>query len=143
MRLDPLEVSQRFRIMDSSAFNFSYRQLLFGCPAPMQGHRDEPFIHHMQCLELGSYKKKFLLDKLSEACGRFGCVLPDVDQMDHYNKPQPRARPVRPLVQLGPLETAAVPAAVPVVANKESDSESEEEDVTMQGAADLWDVEEW
>ena len=142
MRLGPLEVSQRFRIMDSSAFNFSYRQLLFGCPAPMQGPRDEPFIHHMQCLELGSFKKKFLLDKLSEACGRFGCVLPDVDQMVHYNKPQPRARPVRTPIQR-PLETAAVPAAVLVVANKESDSESEEEGVTMQGAADLWDVEEW
>eukprot|EP00657_Telonema_sp_P-1_P001991 TRINITY_DN14817_c0_g2_i1.p2 TRINITY_DN14817_c0_g2~~TRINITY_DN14817_c0_g2_i1.p2 ORF type:complete len:124 (-),score=28.00 TRINITY_DN14817_c0_g2_i1:277-648(-) len=78
--------------MDSSAFNYSYKQEQFCQWVPMQ-RSEEPFIHHMQSLDLSSVKAKFLSAKLQGCCERFGVQFPNIDEMDLYRHTLPATKP--------------------------------------------------
>jgi len=76
------ELPHRVKIMDSSAFNFSFQQEGICAWVPNQ-RREEPFVHHMQSTAShpNSFKTRFLQRKLEEACARYSLPMPPTPEL--------------------------------------------------------------
>jgi len=77
LHMNPTLLSKTARIMDSSAFNYSFQTADFVKWIPhLRG--EEPFVHHLQATasKTSSFKASFLERKLHEVCARFGLSVP-------------------------------------------------------------------